>query len=58
MRLLRARQAELLSLCRHCLVTTSLDSSVMLRWVELPYNYVSRDVGNVVFVLDFCYSER
>lgn len=36
-----------LPLCRQCLVTTSLDSMVMVRWVELPHNYVSRDVGNV-----------
>lgn len=48
MRLLRACLADFfLPLFRQCLVTTSLDSLVMVRWVERPYNHVSRDVGNV-----------
>lgn len=54
MRLLRACLAEFfLPLCRQCLVTTSLDSLVMVRWVELPYNHVSRDVGHVFFYPEY-----
>ena len=48
---LSSRIIFFLPLCRRSLVTTSLDSLVMVRWVELPYNHVSRDVRNVSFFL-------